>query len=183
MTRSRKSLSGKTGMSVFVRSCHEVFASWLEGFGFSQGETKVDRWTASCCFVNGRRYVRAMANADPREPPGYCNIVLGEGELSWPEVDWNGVALWRLARAQRDPGASEYLLGSPSHIRAIVRRMRLDLERYALDFLHGDLSAFTQVRAQTNRAREPYTIHVPMGDGTYRTEVDPTSAALKSRFS
>ena len=179
----RRPLRAETDTSVFARRCRDVIAPWLEGFGFSQAEKKVDRWTATCCFVNGQRYVRATANCDPREPPGYCNIVLGEGELSWPEVDWNGVALWRLARALGDSTASEYPLDSAKEIPAIVERMRVDLERHALDFLRGDLSAFTQVRAETNRAREPYTIHEPTGDGTYRTRVDPTSAALKARFS
>ncbi len=61
--------------------------------------------------------------------------------------------------------------------------MRLDLERYALDFLQGDVAVFTAVRARANQARNPYTIHVPNGDGTYRTEIDPVSAALKARFS
>ena len=64
-----------------------------------------------------------------------------------------------------------------------VERMRADLERYASGFLRGDVSAFHRVRAETNRTREPYRIHTPNGDGTYRTEVDPDSAELKARFS
>jgi hypothetical protein len=26
------------------------------------------------------------ANGDPRHAPSYCNVVLGEGGLRWPEV-------------------------------------------------------------------------------------------------
>ena len=171
-----------TRMSTFARACHGTIGPWLEPFGFSSGETKVDQWTASCFFVNGKRYVRAMASDDPRDGPGYCNLILGEGELSWPEIDWNGVALWRVAKVRGASEATEYLLDAAT-LPTIVERMRVDLERYALDFLRGDLSIFMQVRAEVNRAREPYTIHVPTGDGTYRTEIDPTSAALKARFS
>jgi hypothetical protein len=183
MQRSRKSQPEKAAMTVFARACREVLAPWLERFGFTQGERQIDRWSARCCFVNGRRYVRVTASADPRDAPAFCNVLLGEGDLSWPEVDWNGVPLWQLARAQGASDASEYPLDPSGQIPALVERMRLDLERYALDFLQGEVAVFTAVRARVNRARNPYTIHVPNGDGTYRTEIDPVSAALKSRFS
>jgi len=173
----------EAAIAAFVSSVQRLIAPWLAGFGFSQKAEEVDRWTASVSFINGTRYVRLSANSDPRDPPSYCNVVLGEGDLGWPEVDWNGIALWRLATDQGDSGAAEYALEAESAVPELVERMRADIERYGLGFLRGDVSGFRRVRAETNRTRGPYLIHKPNGDGTYRTEVDPESAELKARFS
>jgi hypothetical protein len=183
MVRRKGSARIEAGIASFVAGTRDLIAPWLAGFGFSQGEREVGRWTATVSFANGKRYVRLSANCDPRDAPSYCNVVLGEGDLKWPEVDWNGVALWRLARDQGDSEASEYPLEAGAAVPDLVERMRADLERYALGFLRGDVSTFHRVRAKTNRTREPYRIHTPNGDGTYRTEVDPDSAELKARFS
>jgi hypothetical protein len=181
--RRKEPASVEAEVAAFVASTQDLIAPWLSGLGFLRGEVEVDRWTASIWFVNGTRYVRLSASSDPREAPSYCNVVLGDGRLEWPELDWSGIALWRLARDQKDSEASEYPLKAAADVPALVERMRADLERYALGFLRGDLSIFKRVRAEANRTREPYKIHIPNGDGTYRTEVDPDSADLKARFS
>jgi len=170
-------------VATFIAGSQRLIAPWLAGFGFAQGKQEVSRYTASLAFSNGTRYVRLHANAEPRDPPRYCSVVLGEGSLEWPEVDWNGVALWRLARDQGESEVSEYPLEAEATVPGLVERMRADLERHGLWFLQGDVSAFRRVRAEVNRTRAPYMIHEPTGDGTYASEVDPKSAELKARFS
>jgi len=182
MVRRKESARIEAGIATFVAGCRDLIAPWLAGFGFSQREKEVGRSAATVSFTNGTRYVRLSADCDPRDAPSHYNVVLGEGDLKWPEVDWNGVALWRLARDQGASEASEYPLEAGA-VPDLVERMRADLERYASEFLRGDMSTFHRVRAETNRTREPYRIHTPNGDGTYRTEVDPGSADLKARFS
>ena len=180
----RKPRTGST-VSVFVEAVGRTITPALAALGFIQEQADVEDLSATYCYGNGPRYVKVSANADPRDSPCYLNAILGEGQRSWPEVDWNGVALWRLARAHLGAPAtiSEYLIAPDADMAALVAQMRKDLEIYAADFLRGDLNVFREVRAQVNQAREPYKIHKPVGDGTYRTEVDPTSADLKSRFS
>jgi hypothetical protein len=183
MKRQKAPASAEAEVAAFVASTQDLIGPWLSGLGFLRGEVEVDRWRASIWFINSTQYARLSASADPREAPSCCNVVLGDGHLEWPEVDWNGVALWRLARDQGDSEASEYPLKAAADVPALVERMRADLEKYALGFLRGDLSTFVRVRAEANRTRAPYKIHIPNGDGTYRTEVDPDSADLKARFS
>lgn len=171
-------------VSSFVEAVERTITPALAALGFTQEQADVKVLSAEYCYGNGTRYVKVSANVDPRDSPSYLNAILGDGQRSWPEVDWNGVALWRLARAHHTSATiSEYLLAPDADIAALVEQMRKDLEVYAADFLRGDLSLFREVRAQVNQEREPYKIHKPVGDGTYRTEVDPTSADLKSRFS
>jgi hypothetical protein len=183
MGRRKGSAAVEPEIAAFVTSSLDVIAPWLAGFGFSRAEKKVSRYAATISFINGTRYVSLSASSEPRDAPSHCNVVLGEGQLQWPEVDWNGIALWRLARHQGESEASEYPLHGEVTVPDLVERMRTDLERHGLQFLRGDVSSFLRVRAETNRARVPYTIHSPNRDGTYTTEVDPTSADLKARFS
>jgi hypothetical protein len=172
-------------LASFVEAVERTVNPALAAFGFTREQADLKPQSVEYCYGSGTRYVKVSANVDPRDSPSYLNTVIGEGQRSWPEVDWNGVALWRLARACPDAPAtiSEYLLAPDADIAALVDQMRRDLEIYAADFLRGDLTRFREVRAQVNQEREPYKIHKPVGDGTYRTEVDPTSADLKSRFS
>lgn len=180
--RRKPSARVEPEIAAFVAAAREVIAPWLATFGFSQAEREVDRSTARVTFANGARYVQLSASCDPRDSPSHCNVVLGEGALAWPEVDWNGVALWRLAPVRSRAKASEYPLCARPAVRSVVARMRADLRRYALGFLKGNLAAFKRARSNVNRTREPYKIHRPNEDGTYRTEADPASAALKARF-
>ena len=108
MVRRKGSARIDAGIATFVAETRDLIAPWLGGFGFSQEERDVGRWAATFSFTNGTRYVRLSASCDPRDAPSCCNVVLGEGALTWPEVDWNGVALWRFARDQGDSEASEY---------------------------------------------------------------------------
>jgi hypothetical protein len=139
MVRRKASASIEAGIASFVAGTRDLIAPWLAGFGFSQGEREVGRWTATVSFTNGTRYVRVSANCDPREAPSYCNVVLGEGDLTWPEVDWNGVALWRLARDQGDSEASEYPLET---VRAKTNRTRAP---YQVHTPNGDGTYSTEV--------------------------------------
>ena len=100
MGRRKGSSRVEPEIATFVTSLQGVIAPWLAGFGFSRAEKDVSRYAASASFINGTRYVRLSASSEPRDLPSYCNVVLGEGSLHWPEVDWNGIALWRLARDQ-----------------------------------------------------------------------------------
>ena len=70
------------------------------------------------------------------------------------EVDWNGVALWRLARAHLGAPAaiSEYLIAPDADMAAWVEQMREDLEIYAAGFLRGDLNSSGRCALNSTRS-------------------------------
>ena len=61
--------------------------------------------------------------------------------------------------------------------------VRADLERYAREFLTGDLAQFLAVRAKQNSAREPYMVYAPDPSGAYAKSPEPGSENLKERYS
>jgi hypothetical protein len=162
---------------LFVDAVDRSIVPALAEFDFTlEGSSQTKRLFAACVFGCGSRYVKLTINLHPRDLPNYCNVQLGEGQRTWPENDWNGVALWALARTHPagSPEATEYVLTSSVDVRHIVDCMRSDILTYAADFLRGDLTAFRAARASVNRDRPPYFI-----DG----RIDPESDALKERFS
>ena len=183
MARRQRSRKVDPRISTFVACVRQLITPWLATFGFSREKSELERWLAAVPFTNGARYVRFSASSDPRDGISSSEVVLGEGKRSWPEVDWNGVALRRLAKAQGASDVSEYPLEEEALMSELVERQRADLDRYAAGFLRGDLAVFQRVRAENNRAREPYAIHTCHRDGTFTTEIDAASAELKARFS
>jgi len=177
----------------FAAACAAIFDAPLLSHGFSRGTARLEPASCTQDYCAGTRYIAVSVSADPRDPPFYSNVVLGDGSVDWPERDWNSVALWRLAR---DRGAGDevspgnYPLSDsaesqsiPPDLGPLFTRMRDDLVSFAADFLTDDLRAFRRARAAQTRARSPYMIHRPDGRGGYISSVDPTSAKLKERFS
>jgi hypothetical protein len=177
----------------FAAACAAIFDAPFLSHGFSRGTARLEPTFCTQDYCAGTRYIAVSVTADPREPPFYSNIRLGDGSVDWPDRDWNSVALWRLARKRGvgdevSPGnypLSDSAEGQliPSDLGPLFTRMRDDLISFAADFLTDDLRAFRRVRAAQTRARSPYMIHCPDGQGGYVSSVDPASAKLKERFS
>ena len=177
----------------FAATCAAIFDALLLSHGFTRGAARLEPSFCTQDYCAGTRYITVSVSADPRDPPFYSNVVLGDGSVEWPERDWNSVALWRLAR---DRGAGDevspgnYPLSDskenqsiPPDLGPLFTRMRDDLVSFAADFLTADLRAFRRTRAAQTRARSPYMIHRPDGRGGYVSSVDPASVKLKERFS
>jgi hypothetical protein len=177
----------------FAAACAAIFDAPLFSHGFSRATARFEPTFCTQDYCAGTRYIAVSVTADPREPPFYSNVVLGDGSVDWPDRDWNSVALWRLApdRGAGDEGSpGNYPLSDsaegqsiPPDLGPLFTRMRDELVAFATDFLTGDLRAFRRVRAAQTRARSPYMIHHPDGRGGYVSSVDPASAKLKERFS
>jgi hypothetical protein len=165
-----------------------VFDAALAIHGFAPGgEADVETTYGARTYIAAPRYVRLTANVEPRDAPFYCDVHLGEGATTWPEADWNKIALWqlidRVAPGGREGGAGRYPLAGPSDLVPQFERMLADLLRYGAGFLGGDPRDFRRVRAALARARAPYTMYRPDERGRYIAQVDPASAALRERFS
>lgn len=163
----------------FVKESDSVFAAQLAQFGFSaDGKRNEDDWYACRRYRDGDRYIEITANCHFRDGEPECRVILGHGADSWPDTDWNKIALWRLCGSD-----GNYPFASIDEIPRILNKMLRDLLNHAQDFLDGDLTRFLEIRATQTREREPYKIYEPQPDGSYTTIVDPESQALKDRYS
>ena len=169
----------------FVALCDAAFRPMLEAYGFQLTPSATeDKYGGARTYRKADLYISVGATTDPRNGPSYCQVTLGEGSLDWPEVDWNGVALFHLAVARGEPWPEEdpYLITDVSQLPALLEMMAQDLKREASDFLDGDLKRFRAARTGLIRLGRPYQIGEPDGHGGYRWRDDPKSAALMKKF-
>ena len=188
MFRKRTKSAEGEPLTDFVELCDVAFSDRLAAHGFVAvpgGFAHSGRAGSGAerSYRNGDRYVKVTATTDYRDGP-QVNVEVGEGSLDWPEVDWNGVALWQL-RGRVWPGRASpgsYPLGSIAGLPDVLAKAATDTEQHAADFLHGDLQRFRSARARVTRRRKPYQVGVPGASGRYEFTDDPESAELKRRF-
>lgn len=173
----------------FYAVCDQVFSAALRSFGFKATAPKRETdWFARRTYKRGNRYIRMTLSAHPLDHPlpPRCEVMIGEGDTSWPETDWNAIPLGVL----RDPTASSadeevlyYPVDSMDEVEPRLLHIQEELLEHANDFLDGEGSAFRNARSAWNQQREPYRISTPNERGQYEERVDPISDALKRKYS
>lgn len=164
----------------FARLADEAVGDLLAEHEFEPTSKEDLGGAYSRTYRSGERYICVTASTQWRDEGPHCQAHLGEGPDTWPEKDWNAVALWRLIGEPRHYPISGV---EKDDIAEALRSFRDDLERHASDFLRGEVERFRDVLVAQNEDREPYRIHRPGKDGTYTASVDPESAELKARYS
>ena len=175
----------KKQLKDFGKLALATFKEPLAKHGFTLESVKTEQYSCGIVFVNAERYVKITADSDPRNPPPYFNIILGEGGRDFFESDWNSIALWRLKKfmLQSETG-SEYGLGSPESTPELIEQSFAELLEFGSGFLNGDLEAFRQTRSMQNKDRTPYQIYAPDKNGKYTVVSDePESAKMKEKYS
>ncbi len=171
-------------MKEFSKLALTIFKEALSPYEFKKKSKHTESNYCKLVFVNEERYVVITANTDPRDSPAYFNIILGEGSLSFPDTDWNTVALWHLKNYIKNNGkASEYDLDDSKNISELLNYSKEELLKYGADFLANNLGSFRKVRSQMNRDREPYKTTWRDKSGKYVTEYDPEGVKLKEKYS
>lgn len=171
-------------LKLFADKTIETFNDLMHQHGFKLSIKNVEQYFCSIIYVKGDNYVKIFANIHWHDYPYYYNVILGNGKTVWPDNEWNSVAIWQLKKhIDTASDANVYSLLKFDGIVHSLNNAKNELEKYGADFLKGDLDLFKKVRAEVNRQREPYKIHTPQGDGSYKTIYDKTSEELKNKNS
>ena len=176
----------KTPISTFDDFARGEFAELVSAHGFDHVEADSSKYGSTHIFRKGELYIKLTVNLHPRDAPNYCVVSFGEGNYTWPERDWNAVALWRIIADHPDgnPGATEYTMKNPKvDLHKITKRILRDLLVFGGEFLAGDATGMRKVRGQMNREREPYKHYQNDGSGNLTMSYDTESSELKNRFS
>ncbi|MHB1049997.1 MAG: hypothetical protein ACYC09_07960 [Bacteroidota bacterium] len=160
----------------------ETFEEMLKDYGFDLTTKKMDKESCTIIFCKDKLYIRFSATTHPRDyPSNSFNIILGEGELDFPESDWNSIPLSAIKNyKQKNSIVSEYSL---KYLDREIKKAKSDLLEFGLDFLKLKLKLFHDTRKYHNQQREPYKIYSPNNIGKYTEAVDSVSSKLKRKFS
>jgi hypothetical protein len=176
----------KKPIRIFDDFANGQFAELVGDHGFFHVECDSSKDGSSHIFRKDDLYIKLSVNLHPRDAPNHCVVSLGEGNYTWPERDWNAVALWRIIadHPDGDSGATEYTMQNPEvDLDKISERIVRDVSTFGGDFLNGDAAGMRKARAKTNRDREPYKHYANDGFGILTLSYDSESSELKQRFS
>ena len=176
----------KTPLAKFDDFANSRFAQLVGNHGFEHVEGNSSHHGSSHVFRNGELYIKLSMNVDPRDAPNYCVVSFGEGAYTWPEQDWNAVALWRIIaeHPEGDFEATEYTMQDPAaDLDGVIERILRDVSTYGADFLSGETTTMKAARAKMNREREPYKHYKKDESGNMTMTYDQKSSELKERFS
>jgi hypothetical protein len=188
--RKKKRLPGKIedpspGHQVFCNIATSIFTPFLHEKEFNLIKTEAEEYFTTLIFRKGTRYIKVTASTFPTDYPYSYNIILGEGDSeTFPECDWNSIALWRLVK-RIDPASDvkEYAFPFGDQVSGSLEQAKDDLAKYGDTFLNGDLALFIEARKFQNQDRESYRVSHVDESGNRQVSHDEVSAELKKRYS
>ena len=178
-------LKASAEQTLFAENALEILSPIIESFCFERIKTKIEKYSTQIIFKKENQYIKICSSTYPTDYPYSYNIVLGEGDSeSFPETDWNSIALWGLKK-QIEPNskAKEYDFPYNEKVAFSIENAKDELIKFGISFLKGHLEEFYKARKEQNRNREPYKIHRKDSNGNYTTEFEKESSELKNKYS
>jgi hypothetical protein len=170
---------------LFAETALEIISPTVEKFGFERHRTEIEEYSTTIIYRKDDQYIKISASTYPTDYPYCYNLILGEGDSEDVyEWDWNSIALWRLKRSiDNKTKASEFEFPYGKAVKFSLENANSELLKYGQTFLNGDLNLFRKVRKEQNKAREPYKISTPDGNGKYSTTYEAKSVEQKKKYS
>ncbi len=181
-------MNSKKYFKEFSKIILEEFTEILLKKCFKKEFKRVETGLCEHLFCNNKQYIKIIACHDFRDSIFYWNIKLGEGDWdNFVESDWNSVGIQQIVDEQGGTSVGKYLFRDFNFeiggIVDIVKKGKVDLEKYANEFLNGNSKMFYKIRSVVNQHRVPYKIYSPDGNGKYIETIDEESARLKKKYS
>jgi hypothetical protein len=170
---------------LFAEKTLEILSSNIESFGFERTKTKIEKYFTEIIYKKDKRYIKISGSTYPTDYPYCYNIIFGEGDSeNFPETDWNSIALWELKKfIEPNSVAKEYEFPFNEKVKFSLENANVDLLKFGITFLNGEMEKFYEVRKEQNMKREPYKIHSKDENGNYKTEYEKESMMLKQKYS
>jgi hypothetical protein len=176
--------SDKTQLEQFKKLILANFSEFLKQHDFQYVKERTEQYFYEIIYTKKKLYIKFEININPQDYPPYFNILLGDGSIDWPDVDWNCIALWRyIEQSGKKNEMQKYSLEDLSKLEENLKKAKEDLIKYAKNFLNGDLLSFYRIRKDVNKNRKPYKIYIRNKDGSYSEKYDEESIRLKEKYS
>jgi len=170
---------------LFAENVLEIISPTIKKFGFTRHRTEIEKYLTTIIYRKEKQYIKISGSTYPTDYPYCYNIILGEGDSEdFYEWDWNSIALWRM-KNKIDPKikASEFEFPYGNSVKFSLENANMELQKYGLTFLNGDLKLFLEIRKEQNKNREPYKIHSPDKNGKYTTKNEEKSVEQQKKYS
>jgi hypothetical protein len=170
---------------LFAEKTLEILSSDIESFGFERTKTKIEKYSTVIIYKKDKQYIKISGSTYPTDYPYSYNIIFGEGDSeNFPETDWNSIALWKLKKfIEPNSKAKEYEFPFNEKVKFSIENANVELLKFGITFLNGEMEKFYEVRKEQNVNREPYKIYSKDENGNYKTDYEKESMMLKQKYS
>ena len=174
-----------TDQILFAENILEILSSNIESFGFERTKIEIEKYFTEIIYRKNKRYIKISGSTYPTDYPYCYNIIFGEGDSeNFPETDWNSIALWKLKKSiEPNSKAKEYEFPFNEKVKFSIENANVELLKFGITFLNGEMEKFYDLRKEQNANREPYKIHSKDENGNYKTEYEKERMILKQKYS
>ena len=137
-----------TSGALVRRSCNDILTPFMREHGFDREEEDIDSNVGSVTYRRGEQWLRAGISKHPSDDPGLADVYIGVGSSNWPEREEVEVSLDEYIAAKT---IGKSTVNGEAKVAAIVSAMRYDIEKFAQDFLSGDLRNYQSALARKGR--------------------------------
>lgn len=104
-------------------------------YGFKKKERKISNNFFEYIFIKNDLFIIFRGSSHPYDFPGFINIIVGKGDYTYPALDKNGYALWRIIRCkEKNCEFSEYKF-EEIYDDDFMNKLKSDIDKYLKGFL------------------------------------------------
>lgn len=109
--------------------------TFFHQYRFDKKHKTVSNNTFEYVFTKNDLFVIFKGSCHPYDFQGFINLIVGKGDYTYPALDNNGYALWRIARyKEKNDEFSEYKFESLYKV-SFTNTLMEDVDKYLKEFL------------------------------------------------
>jgi hypothetical protein len=146
----------------FANSVLEILSPTLNSFGFVRIKTEVLKYSTIIIFRKNIQYIKIYGSTYPTDYPYTYNIILGEEFSDKKDInEWDWISLYELKnKIEFNNSSKVYEFPYFGNVEANIENAKNELTKYAITFLHGDMTLFYKTRSEIIEERGPFCITI-----------------------
>jgi len=129
------------GLKNRIKQINNAVVDLFNAYGFKKKHKTVSDSAFEYVFTRDDLFVIFNGSCHPYDYPGFINVIVGRGDHTYPALDKNGRALWRIARCEEKTDEfSEYKF-EDIYDDAFPDKLKADVNKYLKVFLTSGIGS------------------------------------------
>jgi hypothetical protein len=122
-----------------MKQINDEIIAFFYQYGFDKKQKKITTDTFEYIFAKNNLFVIFKGSSCPHDFPGFINIIVGNGDYTYPALDKTGYPLWRIVRyKEQNDEFSEYKF-EDIYDDNFINKLKSDVSQYLEKFLKNGI--------------------------------------------
>jgi hypothetical protein len=122
-----------------MKQINDEIIAFFYQYGFDKKQKKITNDTFEYIFAKNNLFVIFKGSSCPYDFPGFINIIVGNGDYTYPALDKTGYPLWRIVRyKEQNDEFSEYKF-EDIYDDNFINKLKSDVSQYLEKFLKNGI--------------------------------------------